>query len=96
MKKCTGVRCLMQAGTVDPDNCGSVEYCPQATPPETSGPTVYELQILANQVTIMGALAVIFPEKGDMEILQNMLLCAENTRKMVLGVMPKEADNVLR
>ncbi len=59
-------------------------------PPETNGPTVYELQILANQVTIMGALAVIFPEKGDMEILQNMLLCAENTRKLVLGVMPKE------
>ena len=33
---------------------------------------------------------MIFPEKGDMEILQNMLLCAENTRKLVFGVMPKE------
>ena len=80
----------MQAGTVDPDNCEAVEYCPQATPPETNEPTVYELQILANQVTIMGALAVIYPEKGDQQILQNILQGAKNTRKLVVSAMLKE------
>lgn len=62
----------------------------KTTPPETGEPTVYELQILANQVTIMGALAVIFPEKGDQEILQNMLQGAKNTRELVVSVMLKE------
>lgn len=56
----------------------------------TNGPTVYELQILANQVTIMGVLAVIFPEKGDMEILQNMLLCAKNTQAILTREPPKD------
>lgn len=33
---CTGKRCLMQYGKVDPETCQCVSYCPQATPPKTN------------------------------------------------------------
>ena len=33
---CTGKRCLMQHGKVDPATCQCVSYCPQATPPKTN------------------------------------------------------------
>lgn len=33
---CTGIRCIMQAGMVDPANCTCVSNCPQATPPRTN------------------------------------------------------------
>lgn len=33
---CTGERCLMQFGKVDPKTCKCVSYCPQATPPKTN------------------------------------------------------------
>lgn len=92
MNNCTGIRCIMQTGTVDPATCDCVSRCPQATPPTTNGPTVYELQILVNQVTIMGALAVIFPEQGDQEILQNLMQSARNTQALVFGVTPKEEE----
>ena len=36
MKKCTGILCPMQCGTVDPATCQAVDYCPQATPPKTN------------------------------------------------------------
>ena len=32
---CTGKRCIMQHGKVDPATCQCVSYCPQATPPQT-------------------------------------------------------------
>lgn len=32
---CTGKRCIMQHGKVDPATCQCVSYCPQATPPKT-------------------------------------------------------------
>ena len=35
MKNCTGVRCILQIGTVDPATCDCVSFCPQATPPKT-------------------------------------------------------------
>lgn len=31
---CTGIRCPMQHGKVDPATCPCVSYCPQATPPK--------------------------------------------------------------
>lgn len=31
---CTGERCNMQFGKVDPSTCKCVSYCPQATPPK--------------------------------------------------------------
>ena len=34
---CTGKRCIMQHGKVDPATCQCVSYCPQATPPRTNG-----------------------------------------------------------
>lgn len=33
---CTGKRCPMQYGKVDPATCESVKYCPEATPPKTN------------------------------------------------------------
>lgn len=33
---CTGKRCLMQHGKVDPATCQCISYCPQATPPKTN------------------------------------------------------------
>jgi hypothetical protein len=57
------------------------------------GPTVYEIQILTNQVTIMGALAVLMPDKGEDQILENMVACAVNTQMLLTGttgVPPKE------
>ena len=33
---CTGKRCIMQYGEVDPATCEAVTYCPQATPPKTN------------------------------------------------------------
>ena len=33
---CTGKRCPMQYGKVDPATCTAVSYCPQATPPKTN------------------------------------------------------------
>ena len=30
---CTGKKCIMQYGKVDPATCSAVSYCPQATPP---------------------------------------------------------------
>lgn len=59
------------------------------------GPTVYEAQILMNQVTIMGALAVLMPDKGEEQILENMLACAVNTQMLLTGttgVPPKEEE----
>ena len=35
MKNCTGIRCIMQLGKVDPATCPAVGYCQQATPPTT-------------------------------------------------------------
>lgn len=57
------------------------------------GPTIYEQQILTNQVTIMGALAALMPDKGEDQILENMMACAVNTQILltgVTGVPPKE------
>lgn len=36
MKNCTGIRCIMQLGKVDPATCPAVGYCQQATPPTTN------------------------------------------------------------
>ena len=36
MKSCTGRNCIMQYGTVDPETCCAVSYCPYATPPVTN------------------------------------------------------------
>ena len=36
MMNCTGKRCIMQYGKVDPATCTAVTYCPQATPPMTN------------------------------------------------------------
>lgn len=36
MKNCTGRNCIMQYGTVDPETCCAVSYCPYATPPVTN------------------------------------------------------------
>ena len=36
MNNCTGIRCILQAGTVDPATCDCVSYCQYATPPKTN------------------------------------------------------------
>lgn len=36
MMNCTGKRCIMQYGKVDPATCEAVDYCPEATPPKTN------------------------------------------------------------
>lgn len=60
------------------------------------GPTIWENQILTNQVTIMGALAVLMPEdKGEDQVLENMVACAVNTQMLLTGatgVPPKEVE----
>jgi len=55
-----------------------------------TGPTVYEVQILTNQVAIMGALVVLMPDKGEEQILENMLACAVNTQMLLNREPPKE------
>lgn len=40
MNNCTGIRCILQAGTVDPATCSCVSSCPQATPPKTWADTI--------------------------------------------------------
>lgn len=52
------------------------------------GPTVYEIQILTNQVTIMGALAALMPDKpdrGEEQLMENMMACAVNTQILLTG-----------
>ena len=59
------------------------------------GPTVYEIQILTNQVTIMGALAALMPDKGEEQIMENMMACAVNTQKLLTGttgVLPRKEE----
>lgn len=59
------------------------------------GPTIWENQILTNQVTIMGALAVLMPDKGEDQVLENMVACAVNTQMLLTGatgVPPKEEE----
>lgn len=29
---CTGRKCIMQKGTINPFTCQSIDYCPEATP----------------------------------------------------------------
>lgn len=52
--------------------------------------TLYEIQILTNQVAIMAALAVLMPDKGEEQILENMLACAVNTQMLLNREPPKE------
>lgn len=36
MKNCTGIRCVMQDGKVDPATCKAAWHCEYATPPVTN------------------------------------------------------------
>ena len=54
------------------------------------GPTVYEVQILTNQVAIMGALAVLMPDKGAEEVLETMRASAVNTQMLLTAEPPEE------
>jgi hypothetical protein len=38
MKRCTGERCIMQAGKIDPAKCQAVNVCEYATPEEELAP----------------------------------------------------------
>ena len=38
MKRCTGERCVLQAGKVDPAKCQAVNVCENATPEESLEP----------------------------------------------------------
>ena len=40
MNNCTGIRCILQAGTVDPATCDCVSYCQYATPPKIWADTI--------------------------------------------------------
>ena len=53
---CTGERCFMQFGKVDPKTCKCVSYCPQATPPKTNADYIRamsdeELAMWINNIT---------------------------------------------
>lgn len=38
MKRCTGERCILQAGKIDPAKCEAVNVCENATPEESLEP----------------------------------------------------------
>lgn len=73
MKNCTGIRCILQAGTVDPASCDCVSFCPQATPPKTKadivrGMTDEELaEFMASQVVAMADVIFGIAERVLME-----------------------------
>ena len=50
---CTGKRCPMQYGKVDPATCESVKYCQYATPPKTNADRIREMsdEELAEKIT---------------------------------------------
>lgn len=50
---CTGKRCVMQKGTVDPATCPAASYCPEVTPPIESEMLVKFLKLTEDRAYLI-------------------------------------------